>query len=307
MPGYPTAGGFPNKSGGYIPLLYATMMLIEFYKATVFGAIATTEYEGQLKQFGDTLRIRTLPDIVSRKYVKGQKLIRQRPDPGFLDLVIDKGEYWSVSTNNLDTKQIDLPYIQKWAEHASITQKVAIDSDVLSNVYAYAHANNCGSTAGANSGAFDMGEAGAPVELSKSTILDWIVDAGTVLDEQNVPDENRWFTLPSWACGMLKKSDLKDASLTGDGKSTLRNGRIGMIDRFEIFRSNNLATTVDDSTNVTNAMFGHKSAIAFASQMTEQRTIDDPDDFGKITEALQAYGYKVVKPEALGHGYIAKG
>ena len=307
MAGFPTAGSFPNKSGGYIPLLYATMLLVEFYKATVFGAIATTEYEGELKKHGDTLRIRTLPEIVSQDYVKGQKLKYQTPEGGFLDLVIDKGKYWAMALNSLDTKQIDLPYIQKWAEHASVTQKVAIDSDVLSNVYAYAHANNRGTAAGLESASFDLGTTGDPVALTKATILDWIVDCGNVLDEQNVPDENRWLTLPSWACGMLKKSDLKDASITGDGQSVLRNGRIGMIDRFEIFRTNNLSSVIDGSAKVTNSMFGHKSAIAFASQMIETETLPNPDDFGKLMRSLQAYGYKVVKPEALGHGYIAKG
>ena len=70
---YPTADGQPQLSGSYIPILYATMLLIEFYKTTVFGAIATTEHEDQLKKFGDTLRIRTLPDIIVQDYVKGQE------------------------------------------------------------------------------------------------------------------------------------------------------------------------------------------------------------------------------------------
>ena len=307
MTGYPTASGFPNHSRSYIPLLFATMLLVEFYKATVFGAIATTEYEGELQKFGDTLRIRTLPEIESQDYVKGQKLVYQTPEGGFIDLVIDKGKYWGMSINHLDKKQSDIAYVQKWAAHASVSQKVKIDYDVLSNVYAYAHAQNCGATAGADSGSFNMGTVGAPLALTKASVLDWIVDCGTVLDEQNVPDENRWLTLPSWACGLLKKSDLKDASITGDGQSVLRNGRIGMIDRFEIFRTNNLANVTDGTAKVTNSMFGHKSAIAFASQMIETETLKNPEDFGDLMRSLQAYGYKVLKPEALGHGYITKG
>ena len=78
---YPGAIGHPQMSGGYIPLLYATMLLIEFYKTTIFGAIANTDHEDELKKFGDTLRIRQLPDITSRPYVKGQDLIYETPDP----------------------------------------------------------------------------------------------------------------------------------------------------------------------------------------------------------------------------------
>ncbi len=305
--GYPTATGFPDHSGSYIPTLYASTLLVEFYKATVFGAIATTEHEGQLKKFGDKLQIRTLPDITVRDYVKGQDLVYETPEGGVISLDIDKGKYWSMAFNALDKKQFDIDYVTKWAVHASQNQKVAIDTDVLANVYASAHADNSGATAGAESGAFDMGETGSPKVLTASSILSWIVDCGTVLDEQNVPDENRWLTLPSWACGMLKKSDLKNANETGDSVSPLRNGLIGQIDRFEIYRTNNLAKVTDGSDSVTNAIFGHKGAIAFASQMTMTEQIKNPNDFGDLVRSLQAYGYKVQKPEALGLGYITAG
>ena len=307
MAGYPTATGHPNHSGSYIPILFATMLLVEFYAATVFGSIATTEHEDKLAKFGDTLRIRTLPEIVSKDYVKGQKLEYQTPEGSYIELVIDKGKYWGVAINALDKKQIDVPYVQKWAEHASMKQKIAIDTDVLGRAYAYAHASNKGATAGVKSGDINLGASGSPLSLTAENIIDAIVDWGVVLDEQDVPDEGRWVTIPAWACGLLKKSDLKDASMTGDGKSVLRNGRIGMIDRFEIFRTNNLATATDGTTAVTNAMFGHKSAIAFASQMMMTEQLKNPNDFGDIVRSLQAYGDKVQKPEALGHAYIAKG
>jgi hypothetical protein len=302
---YPTATGFPNHSGSYIPRLYSAKLLVEFYKASVFGDIATTEYEGQISKMGDTLRIRTLPDIAIKTYVKGQKLKYETPEGGYLDLLIDKGKYWAVSYNELDKKQIDINYVQQWAEHAGSTMKVSIDADVLQNTYSDADAANQGTTAGVESGNIDLGVTTDPVGLLSTNIIETIVNCGVVLDEQNVPDENRWFVLPAWAIGLLKNSDIKDASLTGDGKSALRNGRVGMIDRFTIYMSNNLKT-VTDTVKCTNCMFGHKSALAFASQMTAQETIDNPDDFGKLIRALQAYGYKVVKPEALGLLYAKK-
>lgn len=304
---YPTASGFPNMSGSYIPTLYAAKLLVEFYKSSVFGDIATTEYEGQISQMGDTLRIRTLPDIVVNNYTKGQKLVYQTPEGSYLDLLIDKGKYWAVAYNELDKKQSDIEYVQKWAEHAGETMKVAIDADVLQNTYGDVHASNKGATAGVESGDIDLGSSGSPVELLSTNIIDTIVNCGVVLDEQNVPDDNRWMVLPAWAIGLLKSSDLKDASITGDGQSVLRNGRVGKIDRFTIYMSNNLKMTTDGSDKVANAMFGHKMGIAFASQMTSKETIDNPNDFGKLIRALQAYGYKVVKPEAVGHLYATKG
>jgi len=304
---FPVQAPFPQLSGTYIPTLYASMLLIEFYKASVFGDISTTEHEGQLKKFGDTLKIRSLPEIIISDYTKGANLNYQTPEGGEIDLLIDKGKYWAMRFNALDVKQMDIDHIQKWAEHASAKQKVAIDGDVLGNIYTEAASENKGSNAGLESGNINLGETGSSLSLTKTNIVDHIVNAGVVLDEQNVPDENRWFTLPAWACALIKTSELKDASLTGDGQSTLRNGMVGMIDRFKIYSTNNLSKVVDGGTSVTNAMFGWKGATAFASQMTATETLKNPNDFGDLMRSLQAYGYKVIKPDAMGHFYVSKG
>ncbi len=57
-----------------------------------------------------------------------------------------------------------------------------------------------------------------------------------------------------WVCGMIKKSELKDASLAGDGTSIVRNGRLGIIDRFTLYCSNNLA----NAAGVTQCLAGVK-------------------------------------------------
>jgi hypothetical protein len=299
------AEGHPDMSGGYIPTLYAATLLVEFYAATVFGAIANTEYEGTIQKYGDKVEIRTLPEVTINDYVVGQKLAYAKPDPSKVTLEINKGKYWAFEINLVDEKQSDIDYINKWAVHAAAKMKIAIDSGILSDIYSDVHASNTGSAAGVESGNINLGVAGTPLEFKDSTALDIIVDAGVVLDEQNVPDDGRFLVLPAWACGNIKKSDLKDASITGDGKSILRNGRIGMVDRFEIFMSNNVAKNTDDT--AWHAMFGQKEALTFASQLTHKEMIPNMDDFGQLLRALQVYGYEVVKPEALGQLYIDKG
>jgi hypothetical protein len=100
--------------------------------------------------------------------------------------------------------------------------------------------------------------------------------------------------------GMIKKSDLKDASLTGDSVSILRNGRLGMIDRFTVYMSHNL----NNASGKFSIIAGHKMGFTFASQMTEMETIRSESTFGNIIRGLQVYGYKVIKPEALAQGII---
>lgn len=301
-----TALGFPQQSGVSIARLYASQLLIQFYIASTFAAITTTEFEDQLQSSGDVVRIRTLPDIEVYEYIKGQKLKVQNPNPGYVDVPVDLGAYWNFALNALDMKQYDYDAGERWATHASTNLGVHVDSKVLKTIYLDAHASNTGATAGLESGDIDLGSSGSPVSITRANILEFIIeDCGVVLDEQNVPRTDRFMVLPSWACARLKLSDLKDASITGDGESTIRNGRIGMVDDFEVFKSNNLALNTTDSAH--SAIFGHKGCTAFATQMKEDETVDNQDDFGKLRRQLMAYGKKVIKPEGIGHGYIAKG
>ncbi len=305
--GYPTAAGVSTYSGIMIPEIWSGKTLIKFYTATVFAAISNTEYEGEIKKYGDTVHITTIPDAVIRDYVIGQKLIRDRPKPGQVDLLIDKGKYYSFVVNKVEQVQSLIAYIEKWTDDAGQQMKISIDKDILADVYADADTYNKGNTAGKKSGSIELGATGAFVSLDKTNILDYIVDMGTCLDEQDVPETQRWLVFPAIFCGMIKKSDLKDASLAGDGTSIMRNGRLGIIDRFEIYSSNQVDTSTDGVTTVHNCIFGHPSALTFASQLVENRTIPNPDDFGDIMEGLQVYGYETIKEEAMGHFYAAKG
>lgn len=255
---------------------------------------------------GDKVIIRTVPTLTIRDYVKGQNLQVEQPESPNVELLIDKGKYFAFAANDIDKIQSDIKLIDMWSKDASEQLKITVDKSILSTVYADAHASNRGLTAGAESAAYSLGVTATPIALTKDNVLDKIIDLGSVLTEQNVPEEGRWIVLPTWAANMLKKSDIKDASLTGDGTSTLRNGRLGMIDKFTIYVSNNY-TSVLDTVACYNILAGHNSAITFATQMTKMETLRNPNDFGDIVRGLQVYGFEVIKPEALAVLYAKKG
>lgn len=188
-----------------------------------------------------------------------------------------------------------------WADNASEKMKIAIDSDVLAGIAADVIAANSGATAGRISGNINLGVTGTPRAIDSSNVLDLILDMGQVLDEQNVPEQGRWVVLPAWAVALVKKSDLRDASLAGDGTSIMRNGRLGMIDRFTVYLSNLLPNSAGEFT----VYAGQTTAITFASQLTNVETIRSERTFGNILRGLQVYGYKVVKPESLAMAIVS--
>jgi len=298
--GFPVSAGRPNYSGNFIPEIWSGKLIENFYDATVLAAISNTNYEGEIRRMGDTVNIRTTPEITIKTYVKGQTLSVENPDKPKIQLVIDKGEYFACIEDDVDKVQADINMMDTWSKDASERMKIKIDQRVLTDILPDISADNKGSTAGRISNNIDLGTTGSPIAITKTNVLEYLVDVGTVLDEANCPESDRFVVIPAKMAGMIKKSDLKDASLTGDSVSILRNGRLGMIDRFTVYMSHNL--------NVSSGKFsiiaGHKMGFTFASQMTEMETIRSESTFGNIIRGLQVYGYKVVKPEALAQGII---
>ncbi len=297
-------GGYENyatNTGNYIPEIYAKKLVKKFYKSTIFGAISNTDYEGEIKNMGDTVHLRTRPDITISNYTVGGGLgTAQTPTKAGIDLLIDKAKYYNVGLNLVDETQMDIDMMDEWSDDAAQQMKIVIDTDVLGNVFTDVAASNAGATAGAISSNVNLGVAATAIVLTPTNIIDYIIGHGQVLDESNCPDEGRWIVLPAWACARIKTSDLKGANVTGDSVSPMRNGKVGQIDRFQVYMSNNVNVAGGEF----DIMSGHKGGLTFATQLVKNRIMDDPNEFQKLLQGLQVYGYKVINDTLLTHGVI---
>lgn len=294
------AGG----SAKFIPEIWSGKLQAKFYKSTVLGEITNNDWEGEIKGQGDKVNIRSIPTITIRDYAKGDNLTKEVPLSTPTELLIDKGKYFAVVMDDVDKVQSDMNLMDMFTSDASEQMKIAIDALVLDSVKAAAATANKGATAGVISGNLNLGTDAAPRSITKANVLDLILDMGQALDEQNVPESGRFLVIPAWVGAILKNSDLKAAYLTGDSTSVLRNGKLGMIDRFMVYLSNNLPKTGDGDSYL---MAGTKEAITFASQMTSVETIRSESTFGNIVRGLNVFGFKTIKPEALVNAVAVKG
>jgi hypothetical protein len=307
----PYAGSNPNPaySGVFIPEIWSGKFIQKFYDTTVLAAISNTEYEGEIKNYGDKVKMRQRPAITIRNYESHMGLIYERPSIGLVEMNIDQGKYFGMEIDDVLKKQMDVKITDEWAAEASEQMKIEIDRDVLVFLVNKAAVRNRGTGAGRISQNLNLGTNGAPVQLSRNNILDYIVFLGQVLDEQNVPETGRWIVMPAWAASLLKRSDLRDASLVGDSTSVMRNGRLGMVDRFTLYSSNLLPTSAtdgvggNDADGATYIYAGHKNALTFASQMTKLDVIRGESSFADRMRGLQVYGRQVVDPTAYAQLY----
>lgn len=318
---YPiNAGGFyaPNGataysgtaySGSFIPALWSGKLAQKFYAATVFGEIANTDWQGDISGIGDTVIINTIPTITINNYSIGQNLAYEIPAPSTITLTINKGKYFGVNVNNVLELQAKPKLMDVFTNDASMQMKIAIDQDVLAGTFNQGSAYNQGDAAGKISGSFDLGTDDAPVALAANNILQSITALSSVLDEANVPETDRWLVISPTERQILMQSNLAQAQFMGDPSSILRNGKIGMIDRFTVYVSNllpraaageNWAGEAELGTAKRHAvMAGHKSAISFASQIAKVESLQNPNDFGTLIRGLNVYGYGVTQADGL--------
>lgn len=305
----------PAYSGTFIPQLWSGKLNAKFYATTVFGEIANTNYEGEIKSLGDNITINNIPSITINNYTVGQNLNYEVPAPSKVDLTIDKAKYFGVNVSDVLEYQSKPNLMGMFTDDAAKQMAIAIDTDVLLSQFNQGASANKGATAGVRSGAYNLGTDNSPVTLSAANIVALVTALASVLDEQNVPDTDRFLVIDPVFRNWLMQSPLAQAYVTGDDKSILRNGKIGMIDRFTIYVSNLLprASAGQDFLGATQGgaaarraiMAGHKTAITFASQITKVENLQNPNDFGTLVRGLNVYGHKCIKPESLALALVA--
>jgi len=310
----------PSYSGAFIPTLWSGKLLAKFYQNTMLSEVTNTDYEGELKNQGDTVRIRLAPSISISDYTVGQNLSYEVPTPIFQDMQVNKGKYFGVQVNDVLSYQSDMNLMNMFTEDAAKQLKIAIENEVFFNSFVTEGpaAANEGATAGAISAAYNLGTDTAPIDqATPENVLKAILRMSTVLDEQNVPEDGRFLILSPYDRHLLMQSSIAQAYFTGDQSSTIRTGKIGMLDRFSVYVSNLLpkgaagkalvAGLTDPSTggSVSNAkarrtmIAGTKAATSFAMTINKTEPLRNQTDFGDIVRGLAVYGRKVVKPQAL--------
>lgn len=264
----------------FIPEVFSKLLQAKFYSSSVLPNISNTDYEGEISGQGDKVVIRTVPAVTINDYAGS--ITTQELTTAKVELLIDQAKYYSFKIDDVLAAQADINLLEGASSDAAEGMRVAVETSVLSSVV---------------TGATTVG---SQTTISASNILTSILDQAKALDELNIPEEGRFIVLSPEFVSLLKQSELRQAYLTGDDTSPLRNGKVGVVDRFTVYQSNMLYTPGSGTdAGYTHVLAGHPKAISFASQFTNTETVRMESTFGDQVRGLKVYGSKVVTPDAL--------
>jgi hypothetical protein len=269
-----------TSEANFIPEVFSKLLQAKFYSKSILPEISNTDYEGEISGQGDKVIIRTVPAVTINDYAG--TITTQELTTGKIEMLIDKAKYYSFKVDDVLAAQADINMLDGASTDASEGMRIAVETEVL---------------AGAVTGATTIG---AQTDVTTANILENILTMSKQLDELNIPEEGRFIVLSPEYISMLKQSELRQAYLTGDATSPLRNGLVGMIDRFKVFQSNMVYKPASGGdAGYTHVLAGHPKALSFASQFTNTETVRMQDTFGDQVRGLKVYGSKVVTPDAL--------
>jgi len=269
-----------TSEANFIPEVFSKLLQAKFYSKSILPEISNTDYEGEISGQGDKVIIRTVPAVTINDYTGS--ITTQELTTAKIEMLIDKAKYYSFKVDDVLAAQADINMLDGASTDASEGMRIAVETEVL---------------AGAVTGATTIG---AQTDVTTANILENILIMSKQLDELNIPEEGRYIVLSPEYISMLKQSELRQAYLTGDATSPLRNGLVGMIDRFKVFQSNMVYKPASGGdAGYTHVLAGHPKALSFASQFTNTETVRMESTFGDQVRGLKVYGSKVVTPDAL--------
>ena len=256
----------------FIPKLWAARLLQAYERNLVFGRLVNRNYEGTIKQMGDTVHINSMDDITVKPYTRNEEI----DDPDQLNteaqtLVIDHGTYYNFYVDDVDKVQAAGDLMDTAMSNAAARLAEDAEDYIITKVLADGAITQNGTVTGEN-------------------IWQTIVAIKTAMDEANVPQANRNLVVPPSVEGLLL---LDNRFVTGSkGENRLEDGAVARAAGFTIHVSNAPA--------LKNSMVAfNRDSMTFANQLTRTEAYRPEKRFADAVKGLSLCGAKVTRPDAV--------
>jgi len=275
----------------FIPELWASRLLENLNNAHVAtqAGVVNRDYEGEIRQKGDTVRIGSIGRITVSSYSRDNDInAPEALNEASQSLLIDQAKYFNFAVDDVDAAQSAVSVMDSAMREAAWGLNDVADQHVLDKMAANA-GNAIGSTTTPS----------APT-TANDLAYELLVDANVELDGDNAPSDGRFAIVPPWFRGLLKKDDRFTGSGSEASSARLLNGEIGEVDGLRVLVSNNLPTETDGSSGTyTQIIAGHASATSYAEQINKVEAFRPERRFADAVKGLHVYGSKVVRPDSL--------
>ena len=263
----------------FIPTVWSENLYQELDKKYIGVSNCNRDFEGEIREKGNTVRICGIGDVVVSEYTKNANMSSPTTlSDNARDLKIDQAKYFNFQIDDIDRAQSS----PKLMEAAMKNAANALANDADSYIYSL------------------YAQAGSTIQCEDTTvdnIVNLIIDARTKLFTNNVSDpEDIVIEVTPEIGGMILKAKV---NLSTNNTDVMETGCIGAIGGCKIFVSNNVEKLDVTGGSAHKCLARTKRAIAFAEQLSEIDAYRPELRFADAVKGLHLYGAKVVYPKEM--------
>ncbi len=271
----------------FIPTVWAARLLVALEGALVYGQsiVCNRDYEGEIRQAGNTVKIASIGDVAVDDYTKDEDI----GDPQSLtdteqNLLIDQAKYFNFYVDSVDRAQQNVNVLDEAMRRSAWKLRDVADTFLAGVMEAAVLEGNT------------IGTTMDPIVPTKDDAYEYLVDLSVLLDEANAPIDSRFVVVPAWFHGLLLKDERFIKAGTRRSDAALKNGEVGEAAGFAILKSNNVPNTEGAKYKI---LAGHSLGTAYVEQVVDVQTYKPEKRFGDGVKGLHVYGSKVVRPTCL--------
>lgn len=218
-----------NTMTAFIPEYYSKKMATVFENNAVFPQLCNRDYEGELRNAGDTVKVRNRDTITISNYTRQTAQTSQDLTPGTEDITIDVQKGWRFEMDDLDTIQSDIDTIALHIESAAISMALTVDQHCHSVIYQGVDSSNV------------IGTSASPITLTADNVYDYIVEMRKKMRNANAKMMGASLVVnPAVEALLLSSPQFTHATSKGD--DVIMNASIGKVAGFQVYCSTNLNT-----------------------------------------------------------------
>lgn len=256
----------------FIPEVWSLKLQKIFDNNSVFAGLVNRDYEGEVMNAGDTVKVRTFGDVTMNDYTRDMTISFEALSDPMDTITIAQQKYFAFKVDDLDKAQEDIKVLEGYTGRAAISAGLLQDKHMHAIGYANVDTDNI------------IGTSGAPITLTASTVYGYIADMAKLMDDKNTPPDGRNLVVNPAVKNLLIKSD-EFTRATSLGDKVVQNGTIGNVAGFNVYVTTNL-NKVGSNTPL---LALTKDYLTFISQVSKVENVRPYNMFADAVKGLHLY------------------
>lgn len=269
----------------FIPQIWSARILDALDKTLVYAKLFNRDYEGEIRDAGDTVHIAQVGDVTIKDFDCSTDI--DAPEDVTAEdttLTIDQSKYFNISICDVDAVQRQINLL-----------------DEATNRAGYGFSDICDQYLGkllATSGTAKtrLGDDATPLEVTAENAYSTLVQMKTALDKANLPKTGRIAVVPPEFEGFMLLDPRFVQVGTAASEDRLTEGTVYRAAGFEINVSNNVPNTSGSKYKV---VASSPIQGTFAQQILKTEAYRPEKRFADAVKGLHVYGAKVLRPQVV--------